>query len=410
MCNNVVVFSTQDIGHNSPDIHNDGTEFVQRSVAQYTLTTSGKRIMRERHLFDPTAVDEYGNTNQNIASNEATTQENLITSYYHTIQDGSIFKNPLPVGIFERKVRFELPTIFSSQFLQRHEYSIKDVESTLKSYKAYHMWHYSLLLQLPVATTAVKISHECRDGLIYGAKQPAIRQIISYLQKPNAYIDTLVWPTQSVLTNRHCEHRPHLPAHELDSDTWDQLHQQLLARNGGAEAAAAAAAAAASTKKGGGGGVGRDYGLLAQLISLPKFDYNQYFTWKDIAIVPFSLKKNNMLEMLRVVPADFYFQHCQQPTCLTQDPRRITISGKEYIGTLESFYFHRHVKEEPTPTPTAAIPAVAATTGPPGIGGSSIRDDVKGVETTAKSRRRRTNLKPKPKQAIVKNENKRKRK
>lgn len=452
-------------------VDNNVEEFVQQSIAQYTLTSMGKRILNpDRHL----------------------TYQEKKDHYYKLLIKGNIFDNPLPIGVFERRVRFELPLVFSPLFWYRNEYTKKDVEDTLKKYPAYHMWHYSLVLQLPVATTAVKISHECRDGMIYGAKQPAFRNIMSHLSQPqrpctsdekeeriknelleniqqqqpppssltspppqhqsqlqlqsklqsqqqpqqkqlqicttttskdkktnqtnmcidNGFVsattthhriynrrtnshsnsnwhtprknksslqqssqsktqtsaekqtknnnnnnsttisDFTVHPLESSitisvpwfeipkLTYKKCEHKPQLCVHQItNNNIWLDIIKSLNERQSSIDKLRENQNQKQKTNN-------NIQHSLSYLTNLPRFRYYHCFVWKNILIIPFAKKQNDIIEMKRIVPVEFYFKICQRPQCLTHDPRRIDIGNHEFIGALESFYFQKQDKHK----------------------------------------------------------------
>ena len=304
-------------------------DFVQNVHQQYTISGASKRVLLS-----------------NVTS-RATPHGPLKFDLFSTAplpDTTAAAAGELQPGIFYRTLRLELPTPLVPSHWQRHGLSLRDIVDTIRAYKAHHLWHLALLLQLPIATTAVRVTHEGPDGLIYSGKQPAYKQIVGYVTRcAERGFDYLGVPILgggggggssvervSMLTHRQCEHRPQLPVHRVPAALWHEYHAEWQHKT-----------------------------MYTELVH----QYRRDFEWPAAAgstaaairVVPFRVvqraapnKASPLLELLRIVPQAFYFEHCQRPQCLTQDPLRIQVGGMAAVGTLESFYV---VADEAPPPP-----------------------------------------------------------
>jgi hypothetical protein len=373
---------TKEDAADNGDVENLVEEFVQQSSSQYTLLSSGKRVTRHQKEDVSITTGGEAESNATVAAEAATTgaaSSSRRARFAGKLIDNDIFANPLPVGVFERRVRFELPLTLSPLYWKRHKYSRQDVDSTLASYKAFHMWHLSLLMQLPVATTAVKISHECRDGLIYGARKSATRQIKLLLGKRLNRYTVADFSRKSVLTFDKCRHRPKLPVQSIDAQMWNSMRDILRSRTTSSLTASrdrqhpathddellesTTTRRGATTRKHDDetrllplqedgyvhGGTSAAPNARFECSGLPRHRYERAFEWNGITVVPTAEASADLIEVLRIVPESFYFAHCQRPSCLTQDPRRVDIGTSEYVSTQESFYLKRRKDDATTP-------------------------------------------------------------
>jgi hypothetical protein len=285
-------------------------EFIQTSPAQFVMQRPGKRSLILSELY----------------------QGNKASPPLHEI---SLFdRQILREGVHERMVRLHLPLPMIPQFWQRHEYCSDDVRKTLRCYRT-PVWHLNLLLHLPIATTAVKISHEHRDGLTYGGRQASVDQLMLHFKKANMYtgsaLNSSAWSKNSSLKYSKCTHKPPLSVHSVKVHDWRELvdiYQRRIEMK------------YSDDKKTRGDHEGSENTTFqCEFLRFPAYRYHATWDWKDIEVIPVQWHKQaELMDLVRVVPENFYFEQLPYPTCAIQSLPRFMVKQKMYVQTLESLY------------------------------------------------------------------------
>jgi hypothetical protein len=121
-----------------------------------------------------------------------------------------------------------LPQIpyFCGFFWRRHGYSHEDIRETLKMFRPYHLWPAIIMRGLGLNSSAVKASYTTDDPLIWGAKQPAIKDMMHHVSNTEYPVapqaDCLVYDTKV--------HKPFLPYHVLNASDFRQI-SMIVGRN-----------------------------------------------------------------------------------------------------------------------------------------------------------------------------------
>lgn len=282
-------------------------EFIQTSRAQFVMQRPGKRELILSELY----------------------RDDKPSPPLHKI---SLFgsRPSLREGTHERMVRLHLPLPMTAEFWKRHDYCADDVRKTLRCYRT-PVWHLNLLLHLPIATTAVKISHEHRDGLTYGGRQASVDQLMIYFKNANMYtgsaLNSSAWPKHSSLKYSKCTHKPPLSVHSVNVNEWNEL-MGIFQRRIKIEC-------------------DDDRKLIQQqsdetrcdLLRFPAYRYDTSWEWKGVEVIPLQWHTQaDLMELVRVVPETFYFQQLPHPTCAIQSLPRCIVKEEMYVQTLESFY------------------------------------------------------------------------
>jgi len=166
---------------------NDVSELVQESYTYFSLSENAQRIYVD--------IDPVKNANK-----------------------------PLPPGVFERRVCFEVPQYLTKRFWRRHDYSLTDIEDTMDMYPPRPIWQVAQSEGLGVATNATKVSYDNEDELICQAQATASNNIIESLERQGG------WSTTSRLTYKNCPNKPCLPVHGVSAALWRAIVECWSAR------------------------------------------------------------------------------------------------------------------------------------------------------------------------------------
>jgi hypothetical protein len=164
-------------------------------------------------------------------------------------------------GPCKRTIKLRLPLIFTPEVWRRHEYSLEDVIDTLNYFKSNQLWQLALLLGIPLSNSSVKLSFSGPCSLVFSSKAIVMVKIGDLLRKHYSF------PETSVLDKTHNDHVPQLPVHKIRADS----HQYWKARV-----------------------------PESSYSHLERKNISEFFSWKDIQMVPMALEGDH-LYMIRVV-------------------------------------------------------------------------------------------------------------
>eukprot|EP01047_Picozoa_sp_COSAG01_P084101 COSAG01_NODE_17905_length_1115_cov_1.334646_2_plen_219_part_01 len=173
-------------------------------------------------------------------------------------------KMPKQIKNVERHIILNLPLFMTIPVWRRHNYSLSDIRLTLSDFNALHLWQCALLLGIAASNSAIKLAFSTPESMVYGSKAIVINKIQKLLKTNYNFNDD----NPSTLDTKRDDHVPPLPIHKLSVT---------------------------------------DYHFLKSILpsTMPKLmevvEYRNYFSWKDIKIVPLWKDKED-LYCVRIVP------------------------------------------------------------------------------------------------------------
>lgn len=220
------------------------------------------------------------------------------------------------VNLISRYVIFHLPLFLTRMVWTRHEYSLKDVELTLSKFKSsYHLWCLALTEDLSVANSAVKPSYATETGVVYGGQAIVRKNLARHIGSLSSSSSSS-FASQSVLTFPKDPHRPPLPVHALDPNSFQTLAREISP------------------------------------ICSGERSYSKFNMWKGIRVIPFEYITNSSGQyvlMRRVVPKTIFDHIFGPPACYTEQPTYVTIGGSELFAIVEeAFYFKQQQQQQQT--------------------------------------------------------------
>lgn len=209
------------------------------------------------------------------------------------VQNAKSNTNGIPV--IKRDLCVHITPYLTLDLWKRHKYTYDDIEITLRSFQPVHLWGISMALGLAPTRATVQPSYDTDDTLIYGAKSPAVKQIMQCV-RDSLYPDNPY--TESVLTRRVSRHKPVLPVHKV-----------------------------------------KDVSLFKQYLKHQLVNNSQrLFQWEDIVVVPIQLEADKYLLMTRVIDEASYAENIPSTKVPGLQPTLIRVGEQNYARLEESFF------------------------------------------------------------------------
>ena len=203
--------------------------------------------------------------------------------------------------VFTRDIQLTLPLFLTLAVWRRHEYTLKDIATTLEYFSVLHLWQCASLFGVTISNSAVRCSFGSYGCMTFTSKAVVIKKILKFLGSKN--LSTGI----SVLEISKREHIPPLPVHILPSTDWMLLYQLLPQIN--------------------------PLDLLTTLY------YPAYYEWRQILVVPLSLEDTDIY-VVRIVPKAVYDSSGRnQSNSMAHRPLIFSIQEKIYFGVEECCYF-----------------------------------------------------------------------
>jgi hypothetical protein len=207
----------------------------------------------------------------------------------------------------------------SKEWWELHEYSWKDIETTLDATSdPLHLWQFLAAEGGDIPPTAIKDPWSQKVRLDYTDKAGALNKLLKLMKIKYGHRN----PDKNFshkLTAPFPKHVPPLPTQTLTTQEWTAFLKAFGPR----------------------------------LVN-PDRIYPQVFTWRNLQIVPYEYcKQNKLLEVEPVMPVASYCELYGTPSNDFNTPFTYTIgsSRDEYYGTLGAFWI-----QLPSDFETAAIP------------------------------------------------------
>jgi len=87
-------------------------------------------------------------------------------------------------GMLCRQMLTLTPIVFfTPQFWDRHQYTMADIRTTFKACRSQHLWLHAQHLGIAMDSSAVKTGFSTDSEMIWGAKQPAVAQLMKHVEK-----------------------------------------------------------------------------------------------------------------------------------------------------------------------------------------------------------------------------------
>jgi hypothetical protein len=117
--------------------------------------------------------------------------------------------------LINRTIDINLPLFLSPETWERHQYSKKDIFSTLECFPSTTLWRWALFHGIPPTSSAIKPTSMDVSSIIHVSKSVVIKKIMKYVQTnyPSRNL-------QSVLDLSRRDFKPRLPVHALDEMEW----------------------------------------------------------------------------------------------------------------------------------------------------------------------------------------------
>jgi hypothetical protein len=120
---------------------------------------------------------------------------------------------------FTKEVNISLPCYLNPETWKKYMYSYKDVISTLKLFKSYHLQILCLILNCSVSNV-IKVSYNSDLAMSYSSKAIITKKLENFLS-------TKKFPEKSVLDTILTNHVPPLPVIECSKETYDNAFKLL---------------------------------------------------------------------------------------------------------------------------------------------------------------------------------------
>ena len=207
-----------------------------------------------------------------------------------------------------------LPLFLTQKLWRRYKYNIANINTTLEVFNPRHLWQLATLYGILPNISAIKLSFETPESMVFGSKAIVIKKLVAQVKKQFQYDKH----TCSALDLTRLDHVPPLPVCTINEHVW-QKWANLIPKQ-------------------------QPPALLDVL------HFSEVVCWNGILLVPLWIENLDALFCVRVITSAVFEQsHRNRYPCLSTQPLRIQTPDNSYAGVEECVFFMPERKAETRP-------------------------------------------------------------